>query len=230
MGDLVVDVGGYANLDGDFSVVIAAGLVAASCGVPCVVRACDFETLFELQINAPLTDLAKNGIAFDAGSAVSAKRCVLLVPNADIARLAELAKTLQADGVTHAILASAVAGNARFDTRGDTSLHQVTGDTTKRRRARSADFGLPENDPALLKIASPKEDATAIKTALTGAGSEQNAPATRERALYSATVMNCAAILLVAEKAVGFQHGAEMARDAIVAGDAQRFLAKLIKK
>jgi len=248
-----VDAVGLEGAAPVFNAGIAAALLAAASGARIIARGGfgaargrGLDVLSELGVAATAEpervaeQLAQTGLAFFDDSPaeltpleraranpLGLTRRLALLPNADLAQLAETAEALQAAGATTALAASAESGGALFDIEGHTALYQIVGGKLKRRRARAADFGLPENDRRQLQIADPRAAAQALLSLLDGAGGEQNAPASPERAVFCAALMNAAPILLIAGTAVSFQHGAELARDAVVSGAAKRLLEKL---
>jgi anthranilate phosphoribosyltransferase len=105
----------------------------------------------------------------------------------------------------------------------------VNKDGLKRRRTRPADFGLQEGLREHLVVESTEESAQIIKDIFGGAGSGHNPPVAPETSRRNVVVLNSAAALMAAGKAVAFQEAAAMAQDSIDSGAAQEKLTLLVK-
>ena len=155
------------------------------------------------------------------------RRQVIGAPSPELAN--KIAQTLRLLGTEYALVVHAESGADEIDPEGHTLVYQVTPEMTKRRRTSSADFGLPESGRSHLKISTPAESAEMILNVLKGVGAEHNAPPSGSRSAFIAVVINAAAALVAAGKAVSFQDGAEMAREAIVSGQAEDKLRRFVR-
>ena len=141
----------------------------------------------------------------------------------------KIAKALQLLGTDYALVVHAESGADEVDIEGHTLMYQVTPEILKRRRTRPADFGLPEGDREHLVADSVEHSAEIIRTVLSGAGGEHNAPPSPERSRYNVVAINAAVALLAAGKAESFNDAALMAKDSIDSGAAAVKLAALAK-
>ena len=148
---------------------------------------------------------------------------------ADRATAEKIAKALQLLGTDYALVVHAESGADEVDIEGHTLMYQVMPDVLKRRRTRPADFGLPEGSRDHLVADSIEHSAEVIRTVLSGAGGEHNAPPSPERSRYNVVAINAAVALLAAGKADSFNDAALMAKDSIDSGAAAGKLATLAK-
>jgi anthranilate phosphoribosyltransferase len=147
----------------------------------------------------------------------------------DAAFAERIAKALEILGTQYAFVVNAESGADEIDIEGHTLLYQVNKDGLKRRRTRPADFGLQEGKREHLVVESTEESAEIIKDIFAGAGSGHNPPVAPETSRRNVVVLNSAAALMAAGKAVAFQEAAAMAHDSIDSGAAQEKLTSLIK-
>ncbi|MCX8277154.1 MAG: anthranilate phosphoribosyltransferase [Dehalococcoidia bacterium] len=147
----------------------------------------------------------------------------------DAAFAERIAKALEILGTQYAFVVNAESGADEIDIEGHTLLYQVNKDGLKRRRTRPADFGLQEGKREHLVVESSEESAQIIKDIFAGAGSGHNPPVAPETSRRNVVVLNSAAALMAAGKAVAFQEAAEMAQDSIDSGAAQEKLTSLVK-
>jgi anthranilate phosphoribosyltransferase len=140
-----------------------------------------------------------------------------------------IAKALEILGTQYAFVVNAESGADEIDIEGHTLLYQVNKDGLKRRRTRPADFGLQEGKREHLVVESSEESAQIIKDIFAGAGSGHNPPVAPETSRRNVVVLNSAAALMAAGKAVAFQEAASMAQDSIDSGAAQEKLTSLVK-
>ena len=108
-----------------------------------------------------------------------ATRQVLGVSNPQDAE--KIAKALLLLGTEYSLVVHADSGADEIDVEGQTLMYHVTSDGVKRRRTRPADFGLPECTRDHLGVRSTAESVQRIKSVLSGAGGEHNAPPSPER-------------------------------------------------
>ena len=155
------------------------------------------------------------------------KRQVIGVSDAAFAE--KIAKALEILGTDYAFVVNAESGADEIDIEGHTLLYQVNKDGLKRRRTRPADFGLQEGLREHLVVESTEESAQIIKDIFSGAGSGHNPPVAPETSRRNVIVLNSAAALMAAGKAVAFQEAAAMAQDSIDSGAAQEKLTSLVK-
>ncbi len=155
------------------------------------------------------------------------KRQVIGVSAAAFAE--KIAKALEILGTQYAFVVNAESGADEIDIEGHTLLYQVNKDGLKRRRTRPADFGLQEGKREHLVVESTEESAQIIKDIFSGAGAGHNPPVAPETSRRNVVVLNSAAALMAAGKAVAFQEAAAMAQDSIDSGAAQAKLNSLIK-
>jgi len=155
------------------------------------------------------------------------KRQVIGVSDATLAE--KIAKALEILGTEYAFVVNAESGADEIDIEGHTLLYQVNKDGLKRRRTRPADFGLQEGLREHLVVESTEESAQIIKDIFAGAGSGHNPPVAPETSRRNVVVLNSAAALMAAGKAVAFQEAAAMAQDSIDSGAAQEKLTSLVK-
>ena len=155
------------------------------------------------------------------------KRQVIGVSDAAFAE--KIAKALEILGTDYAFVVNAESGADEIDIEGHTLLYQVNKDGLKRRRTRPADFGLQEGLREHLVVESTEESAQIIKDIFGGAGSGHNPPVAPETSRRNVVVLNSAAALMAAGKAVAFQEAAAMAQDSIDSGAAQEKLTSLVK-
>ena len=147
----------------------------------------------------------------------------------DAAFAERIAKALEILGTQYAFVVNAESGADEIDIEGHTLLYQVNKDGLKRRRTRPADFGLQEGKREHLVVESSEESAQIIKDIFAGAGSGHNPPVAPETSRRNVVVLNSAAALMAAGKAVAFQEAASMAQDSIDSGAAQEKLTSLVK-
>ena len=157
----------------------------------------------------------------------SVNRQVIGVSDAAFAE--RIAKALEILGTQYAFVVNAESGADEIDIEGHTLLYQVNKDGLKRRRTRPADFGLQEGKREHLVVESSEESAQIIKDIFAGAGSGHNPPVAPETSRRNVVVLNSAAALMAAGKAVAFQEAASMAQDSIDSGAAQEKLTSLVK-
>jgi anthranilate phosphoribosyltransferase len=157
----------------------------------------------------------------------SVNRQVIGVSDAAFAE--RIAKALEILGTQYAFVVNAESGADEIDIEGHTLLYQVNKDGLKRRRTRPADFGLQEGKREHLVVESTEESAEIIKDIFAGAGSGHNPPVAPETSRRNVVVLNSAAALMAAGKAVAFQEAAAMAQDSIDSGAAQEKLTSLVK-
>lgn len=154
-----------------------------------------------------------------------ARRQVIGVADAMTAE--KVAKALALLGTDYSLVVHAESGADEVDVEGHTLIFQVTPDAMKRRRTRPADFGLPECTRDHLVVKSTEESVRRIRDVFDGKGGGHNAPPSVERSAYTAVVINSAAALLAAGKAVSFQDACAMAQDSIKSGGAKKKLESL---
>ncbi len=140
-------------------------------------------------------------------------------------KIGNAAKLLETE---YTIIVHALSGADEIDVEGDTMLYIVKPGVMKRMRTRPADFGLPNGERSHLPVSSTEESAERIRLMLAGKGSGHNAPNSRERSIFIATVINASAVLLAAGKVSSFQEGADAAHEAISSGKAAAKLEQLV--
>ncbi len=101
---------------------------------------------------------------------------------------------------------------------GETTVFDVQGDNIQQTSLCAADFGLPECDPATLRVGSPQESAAVIRDVL---DAQEAGPA------RNMVLANAAAALAAAGRTDDFQQGVQTASEAIESGAASRLVAKL---
>lgn len=139
----------------------------------------------------------------------------------------KIAKALALLGTESSLVVHAESGADEVDVEGHTLIYQVSPDAMKRRRTRPADFGLPEGVRDHLVVSSTDESVRRIRDIFDGKGGGHNAPSSVERSSYTAVVINAAAALHAAGKAVSFQDACQMAQDSIKSGAAKAKLEQL---
>jgi anthranilate phosphoribosyltransferase len=154
-----------------------------------------------------------------------ARRQVIGVTDPETAE--KIAKTLVLLGTDYSLVVHAESGADEVDIEGHTLIYQVTPDAMKRRRTRPADFGLPECTRDHLIVKSADESVRRIRDVFGGKGGGHNAAPSVARSSYTAVVINAAAALLAAGKAVSFQDACDMAQDSIKSGAARQKLEQL---
>lgn len=145
----------------------------------------------------------------------------------DPATAEKIAKAVALLGTDYSLVVHAESGADEVDVEGHTLIFQVTPDAMKRRRTRPADFGLPECTRDHLAVGSTEESVRRIRGVFEGRGGGHNAPPSVERSSYTAVVINAAAALLAAGKAVSFQDASAMAQDSIKSGAAKHKVEQL---
>lgn len=113
-----------------------------------------------------------------------------------------------------------VCGNSQLDEVslwGTTTVWEVSGNSIEQQFWTTSDFGMPEIDPADLKVDSPAASADVIRGVLSG----QTGPAA------DIVTANAAAALLCAEKVNTLSEGVELVRQKISSGEAKRLLNHL---
>lgn len=154
-----------------------------------------------------------------------ATRQVIGVTDPDTAE--KIAKALALLGTDYSLVVHGESGADEVDVEGHTLIYQVTPDAMKRRRTRPADFGLPECTRDHLVVKSTEESVQRIRDVFEGKGGGHNASPSVERSSYTAVVINAAAALLAAGKAVSFQDACAMAQDSIKSGAAKHKVEQL---
>ncbi len=139
----------------------------------------------------------------------------------------KIAKALSLLGTESSLVVHAESGADEVDVEGHTLIYQVSPDAMKRRRTRPADFGLPEATRDHLVVGSTDESVRRIRDVFEGKGGGHNAPPSVDRSSYTAVVINAAAALYAAGKAVSFQDACQMAQDSIKSGAAKTKLEQL---
>lgn len=115
-----------------------------------------------------------------------------------------------------------VCGNGQLDEVslwGTTTVWEVSGNSIEQQFWTASDFGMPEIDPADLKVDSPAASADVIRGILSGL----TGPAP------DIVTANAAAALLCAEKVNTLNEGVELVRQKISSGEAKRLLARLVE-
>jgi len=165
-------------------------------------------------ILGPLTNPAK------------AKRQV--IGTSDQVTAKKIAETLKILGTEYSMVVHSESGADEIDIEGSTLIYQVTNKTSKRRRTRPADFGLPEGSNSDLIAKSTEESAAFIREILDGSGSGHNPTPSPEVSRRNVVIINAAAAILIAEKANSFQDAAFIASNSIDSGSAKLKLNLLI--
>lgn len=141
----------------------------------------------------------------------------------------KIAKALALLGTESSLVVHAESGADEVDVEDHTLIYQVSPDAMKRRRTRPADFGLPEGSRDHLVVNSTDESVRRIRDVFDGKGGGHNAPPSIERSSYTAVVINAAAALFAASKAVSFQDACQVAQDSIKSGAAKQKLEQLVE-
>ena len=142
----------------------------------------------------------------------------------------KIAETLKILGTEYSMVVHSESGADEIDIEGSTLIYQVTNKTSKRRRTRPSDFGLPEGSNSDLIAKSVAESAAFIREILDGAGSGHNPAPSPEVSRRNVVIINAAAAILIAEKANSFQEATFIASNSIDSGSATLKLNQLINE
>jgi len=133
--------------------------------------------------------------------------------------IAPMAETLGNLGTEMAWVVHGSDGLDEITTTGPTFVAQIKDGALTEFEIRPQDAGLPIAEPRDLKGGTPDENATAMRTMLSG----------QKGAFRDCVAFNSGAALLIAGKVKNLRDGAEMALDAIDQGQAMNALENLIK-
>ena len=146
---------------------------------------------------------------------------------ADPSLALKMAKALVLLGSKHVLIVHGDDGSDEISVSGNTEVWEVKDGEIKKSRARPADFGLPEGDPAHLKIGSVDESAALVRKVLAGEGGGHNAPAGAARSARIAAVINAAAALYAGDRASSYSEAGALAMESIDSGAAAAKLEAL---
>ncbi len=151
---------------------------------------------------------------------------VIGVADPDLAlRMAEALGLL---GSNHVLLVHGADGSDEISVAGNTQVWELKGSDVRKSRTRTADFAIPEGDPAHLTVDSAEQSADLIRGVLAGKGGEHNAPPGVERSARTAVIVNAAAALFAGDRAFSFHEAAGLATASIDNGAAREKLEALV--
>ena len=157
----------------------------------------------------------------------NASNQVLGVSNIDFVE--KIAKALEILGTKYSFVVHSESGADEIDVEGNTLVYQVNQNGIKRRKTRAADFGLPEGRREHLIIDDISQSSKKIKKVLAGEGRSERINLSKDTSCRNIVIMNAAAGIIAAGKANAFQEAAEIAKDSIDSGNANKKLEELVK-
>tara|TARA_Y100001936_G_scaffold167446_1_gene163660 strand:- start:1483 stop:2529 length:1047 start_codon:yes stop_codon:yes gene_type:complete len=157
----------------------------------------------------------------------NASNQVLGVSNIDFVE--KIAKALEILGTKYSFVVHSESGADEIDVEGNTLVYQINQNGIKRRKTRAADFGLPEGRREHLIIDDISESSKKIKKVLAGEGRSERINLSEDTSCRNIVIMNAAAGIISAGKANAFQEAAEIAKDSIDSGNANKKLEELVK-
>ncbi|MQG09323.1 MAG: anthranilate phosphoribosyltransferase [SAR202 cluster bacterium] len=157
----------------------------------------------------------------------NASNQVLGVSNIDFVE--KIAKALEILGTKYSFVVHSESGADEIDVEGNTLVYQINQNGIKRRKTRAADFGLPEGRREHLIIDDISQSSKKIKKVLAGEGRSERINLSEDTSCRNIVIMNAAAGIISAGKANAFQEAAEIAKDSIDSGNANKKLEELIK-
>jgi len=141
----------------------------------------------------------------------------------------KIAKALEILGTKYSFVVHSESGADEIDVEGNTLVYQVNQNGIKRRKTRAADFGLPEGRREHLIIDDISQSSKKIKKVLAGEGRSERINLSKDTSCRNIVIMNAAAGIIAAGKANAFQEAAEIAKDSIDSGNANKKLEELVK-
>tara|TARA_B100000519_G_scaffold16594_1_gene12225 strand:+ start:13227 stop:14273 length:1047 start_codon:yes stop_codon:yes gene_type:complete len=141
----------------------------------------------------------------------------------------KIAKALEILGTKYSFVVHSESGADEIDVEGNTLVYQVNQNGIKRRKTRAADFGLPEGRREHLIIDDISQSSKKIKKVLAGEGRSERINLSKDTSCRNIVIMNSAAGIIAAGKANAFQEAAEIAKDSIDSGNANKKLEELVK-
>ena len=157
----------------------------------------------------------------------NASNQVLGVSNIDFVE--KIAKALEILGTKYSFVVHSESGADEIDVEGNTLVYQINQNGIKRRKTRAADFGLPEGRREHLIIDDISQSSKKIKKVLAGEGRSERINLSEDTSCRNIVIMNAAAGIIAAGKANAFQEAAEIAKDSIDSGNANKKLEELVK-
>tara|TARA_B100000214_G_C23971562_1_gene630419 strand:+ start:217 stop:1263 length:1047 start_codon:yes stop_codon:yes gene_type:complete len=157
----------------------------------------------------------------------NASNQVLGVSNIDFVE--KIAKALEILGTKYSFVVHSESGADEIDVEGNTLVYQINQNGIKRRKTRAADFGLPEGRREHLIIDDISQSSKKIKKVLAGEGRSERINLSEDTSCRNIVIMNAAAGIISAGKANAFQEAAEIAKDSIDSGNANKKLEELVK-
>ena len=157
----------------------------------------------------------------------NASNQVLGVSNIDFVE--KIAKALEILGTKYSFVVHSESGADEIDVEGNTLVYQVNQNGIKRRKTRAADFGLPEGRREHLIIDDISQSSKKIKKVLAGEGRSERINLSEDTSCRNIVIINAAAGIISAGKANAFQEAAEIAKDSIDSGNANKKLEELVK-
>ncbi|MBR91502.1 MAG: anthranilate phosphoribosyltransferase [Dehalococcoidia bacterium] len=157
----------------------------------------------------------------------NASNQVLGVSNIDFVE--KISKALEILGTKYSFVVHSESGADEIDVEGNTLVYQINQNGIKRRKTRAADFGLPEGRREHLIIDDISQSSKKIKKVLAGEGRSERINLSEDTSCRNIVIMNAAAGIISAGKANAFQEAAEIAKDSIDSGNANKKLEELIK-
>ncbi|NQW17984.1 MAG: anthranilate phosphoribosyltransferase [Chloroflexi bacterium] len=141
----------------------------------------------------------------------------------------KMAQALKLLGAEHVLLVHGGDGSDEISVSGNTEVWELKNGEITKGRARPADFGVPDGDPAHLKIDSPAHSAELVREVLAGEGGGHNAPPGVARSARTAALINAAAAIYVNDSASSYHEAAQIAAKSIDSGAAALKLDDLIR-
>jgi len=141
----------------------------------------------------------------------------------------KIAKALEILGTKYSFVVHSESGADEIDVEGNTLVYQVNQNGIKRRKTRAAEFGLPEGRREHLIIDDISQSSKKIKKVLAGEGRSERINLSKDTSCRNIVIMNAAAGIIAAGKANAFQEAAEIAKDSIDSGNANKKLEELVK-
>ena len=157
----------------------------------------------------------------------NASNQVLGVSNIDFVE--KIAKALEILGTKYSFVVHSESGADEIDVEGNTLVYQINQNGIKRRKTRAADFGLPEGRREHLIIDDISQSSKKIKKVLAGEGRSERINLSKDTSCRNIVIMNAAAGIIAAGKANALQEAAEIAKDSIDSGNANKKLEELVK-
>lgn len=151
-----------------------------------------------------------------------------IIGMADGEAAARVASALALLGTEHALIVRGEDGADEISIEGPTRMWEVMGNEVRRRLTRPSEFGLPEGDRRHLIAPTLDRSVELMRNVLEGHGGGDLPPGVAVSA-RNVVIINAAAALLVAGKALTMADGAKLATDSIDSGEARRKLEDLVE-